>query len=281
MKNLNLAVLFIVSTLLISSCKEGDSIIFEEALSEENEINALVEIDNVSDEVNNIIDDVLSESEREPLSNKSGDTKENTNCMTRTVVETDPLRVVELDFGDGCKMPSGNVLKGSLILTYEKNTDDHIVTISYEFVDFYRNDLKVEGENTVIRVRENERGNRQSTLNFNVTLTWPDGEFVSRNGLKVREFIEGFDTDNRQDNVFSITGNWTATFKNGTVLTATIIEPLIRKMTCKYLVSGIIEKNKNNKTFTLDFGDGTCNDKAFITNSNGEVREIKLRHRNS
>ena len=111
MRNLNLVVLFIVGTLLISSCKEGDSIIFEETLSEENEINMLVEIDNVSDEVNNIIDDILSAPEREPLSNKSGDTKENTNCMTRTVVETDPLRVVELDFGNGCKMPSNGEVR--------------------------------------------------------------------------------------------------------------------------------------------------------------------------
>ncbi len=187
MKKLNLLVLIVVSTLLITNCKESDSINFEEALTEENEINALVEIDNVSDEVNNIIDDILSEPEREPLSSKPGDSKMNTNCMTRTVLETDPLRVVELDFGDGCKMPSGNVLKGSLILTYEKNSEEHSVTISYQFVDFYRNDLKVEGSNTVVRVRENERGYRQSTLNFDVTLTWPDGESASRQGTKVRE----------------------------------------------------------------------------------------------
>jgi hypothetical protein len=173
------------------------------------------------------------------------------------------------------------VLKGSLILTYEKNSEEHSVTISYQFVDFYRNDLKVEGSNTVVRVRENESGYRQSTLNFDVTLTWPDGEFASRQGTKVREFIEGFDTDNRQDNVFSITGNWTAIFKNGTVLTAEIRIPLRREMTCKYIVSGTIEKSKNGNAFTLDFGDGTCNNKAYITNSNGEVREIQLRHRSS
>lgn len=281
MKNLNLIVVFLVSSLFFISCNENDSINTPAPLSEENETNVLVEMDNVSAEVNNIIDDFLAEPERDELSNKSESTKENVNCMTKTVEFTDTSRIITLDFGDSCKMPSENILKGKLILTLDQNPSDNSVTVSYEFVDFYRNDLKVEGKNTVVRVRENDNGFKQSTITFNVKLTWPDGEYAMREGTRVREFIEGFDTANRQDNVFSITGNWMATFRNGTELSATILVPLRREMTCKYTVSGVIEKTRKGKTFTLDFGDGTCNNSAFITNENGEVIEIQLRHRTS
>ena len=63
--------------------------------------------------------------------------------------------------------------------------------------------------------------------------------------------------------------------KNGTERTVTVVKPLKRKMACRFLVSGSVEIQKNEKTITLDYGDGTCDDLATITNGD-LTREIHL-----
>jgi hypothetical protein len=129
------------------------------------------------------------------------------------------------------------------------------------------------------RIRANDNGNPQSTLVFEVKVTWPNGEWAAREGTKVREFIEGYQTRDFEDNVFLITGNWRSTFKNGTVVKAKITEALRREMTCKFFVSGIVELQKEDRSGTLNFGDGTCDDKAIFTTDTGEEIEITLKGR--
>jgi len=102
---------------------------------------------------------------------------------------------------------------------------------------------------------------------------------MSRVGEKTREWIEGYDTRTWGDNVYLITGNWTNTFKDGTIFSATITEPLRREMSCRYIVSGIVEFVKGDATGSLNFGDGTCDNLAIYTNAEGVETEIVLRRR--
>jgi hypothetical protein len=52
-------------------------------------------------------------------------------------------------------------------MSYTVDTSVASFTVTYTFENFYFNDLSVEGENTLVRVRENENGNPQSTLTKN------------------------------------------------------------------------------------------------------------------
>ncbi|WP_456420631.1 hypothetical protein [Lutibacter sp.] len=277
--NLKLLLFFVVSSTFFASCSSSDNIDLSEPISAE-ETNTFVEVDNISDEVNNVIDDFFAE---ESLGARSEDSNPggilSLGCMTRTVVIEGTTKIITLDFGDGCELPNGAVLSGKIILIYAVNTDVKSLTITYTFENFYFNELSVEGENIVVRVRENENKNPQSTLTVNIKITWPDGEFASRRGTKVREWIEGYDTRTYGDNVFLITGNWTTTFKNGTILSATIIEPLRREMACRFIVSGLVELQKNNRKGSLNFGDGRCDNKAIFTNEEGEEFEITLKRK--
>ncbi|MFM7379507.1 MAG: hypothetical protein ACKO2X_00190, partial [Bacteroidota bacterium] len=55
-----------------------------------------------------------------------------------------------------------------------------------------------------------------------------------------------------------------------------ILTPLRKEGSCRWLVSGYIQFSRNNQTSrTLDFGNGACDDQATITTSNG-VRTITL-----
>ncbi len=49
-------------------------------------------------------------------------------------------------------------------------------------------------------------------------------------------------------------------------------------MSCKFLVSGVIEISKDNNMIKLDYGDGTCDDLAIV-NINGTEKEIHIRTR--
>lgn len=275
--NLKLLLFFVVSSFFFTSCNNSDSIDLSEPILTE-ETNIFVEADNISDEVNNVIDDFFVE---ESLGARSEDNNTGgvlgLRCMTRTVVIEGTTKTVTLDFGEGCELPNGTILSGKIILIHAVDTDVKSLTIKYTFENFYFNELNIEGENTVVRVRENENGNPQSTLTINMKITWPDGEFASRRGTKIREWIEGYNTRTFGDNVFLITGNWTTTFKNGTLLSATIIEPLRREMACRFIVSGVVELQKNDRNGFLNFGDGSCDNKAIFTNEEGEEFEMILR----
>ena len=80
------------------------------------------------------------------------------------------------------------------------------------------------------------------------------------------------------DNVFLVTGTWTLTKKDGSVRTATVIEPLKRKMACRYIVSGEVEIQNGDQSMVLNYGDGECDDLVIVTIGNDE-HEIHLRKR--
>jgi len=264
--------------LMLTSCQDEGIAIDETAATEEIDLKAAeteAEIDKVSDESSAIIEEAFL-TEEFPGSKMAATDRYLPDCVTITVVIVQNMKTVTVDFGDGCELRNGNVVSGKIIMKYEIDPEAASLMISYAFEDFYFNRKNVAGGGSILRERSNENGNPQSTKTFDVTVTWPDGLFASKVGVKVREWIEGVGTGAWGDNVFLITGNWTFTKKNGTVLSAKVIEALRRELACKFLVSGIIELSRNENTALLDYGDGECDDLATISINGGEEREIHL-----
>ena len=268
-----------IGSLFFISCEKNNDVELTEPISDADAI-AVVESDDLSDDISNVVDDYLMENEG--MSSKSeseAKTSDILPCVTKTIVISGTTKTVTLDFGEGCELPNGNILSGKIIMNYVVDTDVASFMVTYTFENFFFNDISVEGENSLVRTRANNNGNPESTLTIDMKVTWPDGVFASRKGTKIREWIEGSDTRTFGDNVFLITGNWTATFKNGTVVAANITTPLRREMACRFIVSGAVELQKNDRTGILDFGDGSCDNVATFTNENGESREITLKGR--
>jgi hypothetical protein len=281
MKTLNFKLFMFVAigSLFITSCQKNDGVALTEPISDTDAI-AVVESDDLSDDIGNVVDDYLMENEgMSARPEAEGKTSDILTCVTKTIVITGTTKTVTLDFGDGCELPNGNILSGKIIMSYALDTNVASFTATYTFEHFFFNDISIEGENSLVRTRANDNGNPQSTVTIDMKITWPDGVYATRRGTKTREWIEGFDTRTFGDNVFLITGNWSATFKNGTVISANITTPLRREMACRFIVSGVIELQKNDRNGTLDFGDGTCDNVATFTNENGESHEITLRGR--
>lgn len=199
------------------------------------------------------------------------------DCAVRTVEQTELSKTVTIDFGtEGCEVRNGHVLKGKLIMSYNRDIEAMTMTINHELVDFFVDDIKMEGTKEVVRTRSNDNGNPQRSMNKQLTITFADGTQASRTGSRTREWVEGSFDGEWKNNVFEITGAWETNFVDGVTHSSTIVTPLRREAKCKAIVSGTVDIVRSNKTGTLDYGDGTCDRLAVFTNADGEEIEIRL-----
>lgn len=270
---LSITTIVFAAALVFTSCTNDDSADLNEPISSK-EVAAVVVLDNASAQINNLLDDYFV---AEGIAARSSQQAKSTqSCWSKKVVLDLKNQIVTLDFGSGCQLSSGDVIKGSIILTYALDISSQSFVVTYTYKDFYFNKLMVEGTNELTVVRENSNGKPQSTLKVDEKITWESGDFANRKGTKIREFSDGFDTRTYSDNVFLITGNWTDTFNNGTVIKGTVTESLRREMTCENFVSGKLKLERNEIYGVLDFGDGTCDNKAIFILSDGTEIEIVL-----
>jgi hypothetical protein len=63
----------------------------------------------------------------------------------------------------------------------------------------------------------------------------------------------------------------------GNVLVKEIETPLRRELSCRFIVSGILNVSRNDATASLDFGDGSCDAKGVLTYPDGTSEEVFLR----
>ncbi|WP_428223516.1 hypothetical protein [Flavobacterium sp.] len=187
-----------------------------------------------------------------------------------------------IDYGTtGCVLPNGNTLKGKIIISFYYHPKATSHEITYTFENFYHNEIKLDGTRTItIKVEPNNVNPTHLAfyINLNVTVTLPNGKILKITGNKKREIVEGEATPDISDNVYAVTGSWETVFPNGATRTATITSALNIKMSCasREIVKGIITFVKNDKTATLDFGNGACDNKAILT-INGISYDIYLR----
>ena len=199
-------------------------------------------------------------------------------CVTRTVEtpeDADYPKTITLNFGDSCES-HGIVKSGTIIITLtgppREEGSQRIVT----FEDFYVNGNQVSGTRTHTYL-----GNRSwSMILENGMIITEDGNVIIRESSRTRECIEGCDTWEPWDDVFQITGYASGETSDGLEYYKEIVEPLIKKWDCPWIVSGIIETTIGDVVVsTLDFGDGTCDNLAIRTDENGDTEEIEMEGR--
>ncbi|WP_103071723.1 hypothetical protein [Aquimarina sediminis] len=198
------------------------------------------------------------------------------DCVTVTIELSDTSKEIIVDFGsEGCEV-RGHIVNGKVMMSYVADVDAMTLVINYELEDFFIDDIQFSGSKTITRQKSNDNGNPEYAMNLDLTITFTDGTQATRIGTKTREWIEGSFNGNWGDNVFLITGAWETSFKNGNVHSTTIITPVRREASCKFLVSGVVELVRTRYSGSLDYGGGECDNKAVFTNTDGEEKEIYL-----
>lgn len=270
-------VLFLmVIGLLLNACADDESVNDETQTQDYSEVLLSSEADKATTAMDDITLDVYDTQEMGESSRMNSTFNNLPDCVTLTLVAEQNFRELTLDFGtEGC-MVHGNILKGVMVLSWERNPEAMQVLITQTLDGFYFNNKNIQGGKTILREFSNDSGNPQSTHNIDYTIIWPNGAEASREGMVVREWIEGFGSGVWGDNVFEITGDWTTTFVNGNSHTYEVDIPLRREVVCFYFVSGSVDVERTNFSGVLDYGDGECDNQATFTFSNGTVIDIIL-----
>ncbi len=248
----------------------------EDILSVQNQI----EIDYINQGIDDMIETTALELNNSANSYKEINTKNMLSirflpeCATISTNLKGINLYVTIDFGQACTTLKDDVVSGKIIAEVTYNDTQKIAIIKQTFDDFYFNSKKIDGTIDKKLVLKNSNGNPEAQITRDITINSSDSQ-ISVIENSTRECIAGNETYSWLDNVYSITGSRKITDENGKIRTATILSPLKKDMTCKFVESGII-KFENNYTITLNYGDGACDDLAIAT-INGKDYEIQLK----
>ncbi len=201
-----------------------------------------------------------------------------TSCPSIILNLTGGQKVMTIDFGESCKGKDGRIRSGKIIVT-STSPEKFAINRVKAFENFYVDGKKIEGKIAKNITLNREDHTKVAELEEDVTITFPDNAGkATRKALLTRDYHLNI-LGNPKDNVITSWGFVEFTRKSGLKVTKTITEanPLVFKMECHQVVSGIVTFNtSDNRTWTLDYGNGDCDNKAILT-KNGESKEIKLK----
>jgi len=189
-------------------------------------------------------------------------------------------RIVTVDYGAGCEGFNGNVRSGKIIIEGTAPRIEAGSKRTVTFVDYFFNDIKVEG----VKVLENTGFNADHNLVMSIMLTGgkltlPDGSIIERSSEHQREWIAGLLTRNIWDDECLVTGTATGVDINGVIYNNRIMTALHWTRACRFIIAGVVEIERGESLpVEIDYGAGECDAKAVVTVGE-ESREILLKNR--
>lgn len=296
---------FILASLTLTSCKKeisnsGTGSDQEEIETTVNSAEADAEAETI---YNSVFDDVMGVDDEVGMAGtgvfgrtttsgnlEEGRTPDSLRCFTVTRTPLNPPNrfplLVTINFGNGCTGPDGNIRKGKIKILYTGRLVVPGNSATTTFDNYYVNNIKVEGTHTV----KNE--STPNDLKYTVKvedgkLSKPNGDFSKWNSVKAITQTAGLGTPFWPvDDVFAMTGAARGEVMIGQrnfFWKSEITEPLVKRFTCRWLVSGKVKTVKINTSLTnpwvavLNFGfpSNDCDNKAALT-INGVTTIITL-----
>lgn len=264
---------FLVATALLAGCSEEEALqtadytAQEDLAAMEQEILTVEQWEDNLDELDNgrvAVDDYLLPPD----------------CVERTWTFDPPAqtRVLTIDFGDEpCLGRDGLYRRGKITITYVGPRWEVGSTRSTEFIGYYVMNHQYNGTK-VMEFQGHHTYDRTVDMSLQV-----GQEAASWQADQVVEKIAGYDTPERHDDLYQVTGEGSGVRRSGTAYTADIIEPLLRKTQpgCyQNFVDGVIEFTSENDVITLldydPLGGAPCDKLAAVTR-NGHTHYITLR----
>jgi hypothetical protein len=211
-------------------------------------------------------------------------------CFSVTIIRLSntpfPVKVI-VDFGNtGCIGPDGHKRRGKIITTYTDRLTNPGAVATTVFENFYVDSVHVEGTHKVSNTSEPPNILRRYKVQvIDGKMTKPSGNFIEWNSTRSIMQIEGVATADPRDDVYKIyDGTASGRVRRGNLIVrweSTITEPLIRRVTCRWIVKGIIRTVRVNLpgnspwVSLLNFGNGICDNLATLT-VNGRTQIITL-----
>ena len=184
---------------------------------------------------------------------------------------------ITVDFGSGCVGPAGRTRSGSFKIEYRGRRFMPGSSIIITFNDYTVNGIKFEGVRTLTNVSESETSNVAYAINEDgMKLTFPDGGTGTRSVDLVRTWIRA---ENPLRDSWTVSGTAVGRNRRGRDYSMTIREELVYSRACGVSnrvfipIKGVKVLVVENKTITIDYGDGRC-DNRFTVTINQRSKEI-------
>jgi len=210
-----------------------------------------------------------------------------TRCFTVAIIHATtsffPVSIT-IDFGSGCLGRDGHTRYGKIITTYTNRLIVPGASATTSFENFQIDSLQIAGTQKITNT--STANERQFSVDVeNAKLSKPNGNYSEWNSHKTITQVEGLGTPELPfDDIYKIQGSATGKVKKDDRLyawTSEIVDPLIKKFTCPWIVKGQVKNSKvsnsSNSTWVavLDYGNGDCDNQATIT-INGIEHQITL-----
>lgn len=201
-------------------------------------------------------------------------------CATVTVNNTMPgvfPKIFTVDFGTGCTQ-NGITRSGILTITLSGYVMNNGSTMTIERSNYYVNLRKIEG--TVVYTNETTNSSipQWTRTLTNGQITFPNGAIFTHSGTRTVRQTAGVSTGILADNIYEvISGTHTVNRPNGSTLTSTIVQPLIKKYACNYISQGQLNLQGTVLNGILDYGNNECDNLAtYFHNPNGVTYNVNL-----
>lgn len=256
--------ILIVSIALLSSCKKEEKVednLFDETLFSQESTSANAEKALLDD-----VDGVTLKTLTMDCNFSIGGT-----CAVVTEDSETFPKTITINYGSGCTDFQGRTKAGKIFihLTDEMINEGAIRTVTFE--NFSINGVGIAGT----RVTTNEGTNAADQLTFhrviNTTISYSNSSFA-RNFTEDIIWVSGFGNEICGDNVISISGEGSVTRPSGVVIPRTIITPLVFDQSCGSIISGVIEVYSLQGMWSIDYGNGTCDNTFTVTRPNGTTQ---------
>ena len=217
----------------------------------------------------------------EPISISDDRLSCTTIALTRTGTNISPSGIILIDFGTGCTDGRGVTRKGKIYIKYGGRRWLPNSYIKDSLVNYYRNDKHIEGTHTItVQISKDTTHLQFNNVLENGKVTFGDGSSITRSHNITQAWKRS--TTAVSDQWVSLAGGYAqGTKKKGTEYLMTITQDLVEKLSCRLSdkvvipVSGIEIITVGNKEYTLDFGDGTC-DNTLIVTLNGKSKSMTI-----
>ena len=270
MKSFKFTLLTCAFLIILTSCQkdENESTFNEDLIDQETEIeNLLADLDAFSEEV---IDSELGLLKSASLNG----TDDEDSCPVITYYRNSEPRKMIIDFGNECEGRDGKLRSGKIIIT-SSSFENLMTTRTKTFEIFSVNGRDIDGIITKTVMLNREDKTRISEVHEDLTIA-SDGKIAFRKGTMNRMQEPG-DLYNRSDDRISSWGEVVTVWQDNLTVTKIILEenPLVFLSACHQIVSGVLFVSAGDKSWSINYGDGNCDNQAIITR-NGIERQKSL-----
>lgn len=214
-------------------------------------------------------------------SNKSGnEVSAVPSCATVTVNNNTPgvfPKIFTVDFGSGCTL-NGITRSGILTITLSGYVMANGSTMTIERNNYYVNFRKIEGTVVYTNQTTDPAIPQWTRTVTNGKITFQNGAVFTHFGTRTVKQTAGVTTVTLGDNIYEvISGTHTVNRPNGTTLTSTVVQPLIKKFACNYISQGQLNLQGTVLNGILDYGNNECDNLATYTHTpTGQVYNVNL-----